>query len=419
MISLALFPFIGAEFLPEQDSGFFQTIIKMPVNTPLAVSDDFASRFIGEAGRILDKEREVIFSMTGKSPFGGGGMQEEGSHIIEMSVRLKEKNKRRSDKALVEILRRRFAQIPGPWKMDFRMGNAMNFGGAKKPLSVEIIGYDIVATDLLAERVKNILENTPGAVDVSVSRERGKLEYQLKTDRPKLAALGIPPSVVADTLNIAFGGRTATRYREGKNEYDVFVRLAPEDRRDIRDVLDLSVKTPDGRNFLVKDLVSAELAAGPLAIARKDQQRFLSVDANVLGRSLGDVAAAAEKEIRKIALPPGIYIEFAGSVKEQRDAFRDLLAAFLLAVLLTYMVMAAQFESFRDPFIIMFAVPFAIVGVLWGLFLTGQTLNVASFIGLVMLVGIVVNNAIVYVDYTIRLRAEKKLGVKDALTEAA
>lgn len=419
--TMALFPFIGTEFLPQQDSGFLQAKIKMPVTTPLAVSDKFASRFIEEAGRILGGEREVIFAQTGKSPFGGGGMSEEGSHIIQMSFRLKEKNKRRSDKVLAELLRRRFARIPGPQKVDFQTGDIMSqrLGGAGKPLSVEIIGHDIQTTDILAEKVKNIFENTPGVVDVSISRQKGKLEYQLKIDRLKLAALGIPPSVVADTLNIAFGGRTATQYREGKNEYDVFVRLSPDDRRDLRDVLDLSVKTADGRNFLLKDLVSAQLAAGPLAIDRKDQQRFLSVDANVFGRSMGDVAADTESRIRNIALPPGVYIEFAGSVKEQREAFRDLLMAFLLAALLTYMVMAAQFESFRDPFIIMFSVPFAIVGVLWGLFLTGQTLNVASFIGLVMLVGIVVNNAIVYIDYTTRLRAEKKLGVKEALMEAA
>ncbi|PKN01722.1 MAG: hypothetical protein CVU77_04235 [Elusimicrobia bacterium HGW-Elusimicrobia-1] len=421
VISLALLPFIGTEFLPSEDAGFLQAKVKMPVNTPLKDADAFAVRLIGESGRILGNEREVIFARTGSSPFGGGGMSQEGSHIIEMSFRLKEKNKRRTDKALADILRKRFSEIPGPWKIDFQTGDMMSqrMGGSGKPLSIEIVGYDIGVTDELAAKVKSILENTPGAVDVTISREKGKLEYQLKADRRKLSALGIAPALVADALNIAFGGRTATSYRAGKNEYDVFVRLAPEDRKDIRDVLDMPVKTPDGRSFLVRELVSADLAAGPLTIDRKDQQRFLTVDANISGRSLGDVAAAAESRIRQIALPPGVYVEFAGSVKEQREAFRDLLLAFLLAAMLTYMVMAAQFESFRDPFIIMFSVPFAIVGVLWGLFLTGQTLNVASFIGLIMLVGIVVNNAIVYIDYTIRLRRDSKMSVKEALVESA
>ncbi|OGS34251.1 MAG: hypothetical protein A2293_13790 [Elusimicrobia bacterium RIFOXYB2_FULL_49_7] len=421
VLSLGLLRFIGTEFFPQQDGGLVQASVKMPANSSLDANDALMQRLIRETQDIAGDERAIIFSQVGQSSMGGGGMRNESASLITLSVRLVDKeNRKRSDMEIANAMRERFKNIPGPWKIDFLAGDASSqrFGGSDKPLAIEILGYDLGITDTLAERIKSIIDTTPGAFDATISREKGKQEYQFLIDRKKLSALGIPPSVVADAVNIAFSGKTATKYREGKDEYDVFVQLRPEDRRDVTDVLSLPIKTPDGRMFLLSDLVVKKIAQGPMAIERKDQQRIVTVSANVFGRSLGDVASAVERQVRTIPLPPGISVGFAGTVKDQRESFRDLLLAFILGALLTYMVMAAQFESFRDPFIIMFSVPFAVVGVLWGLFLTGQTLNVASFIGMVMLVGIVVNNAIVFIDYTIHLR-HKNMPVKDALMEAA
>jgi len=420
LVSLGLFKFIGTEFFPQEDAGFIQAYVKAPVNTPLQETDLLAQKLTADAQQILGAQREVIIARSGQSPFGGGGFRQEGPNIIQFMVRLADKNKRKSDTELSAILRDDFKKIPGVWKVDFQTGEMTQqmSGGGGKPVSIEILGYDIDETNRVAEQLRKIMENTNGAVDVTVSREAGKMEYQLIIDRPKLAALGISPSLVANSLSIAFAGQTATIFREGKDEIDVFVRLRPEDRKELRDVLTLPVKLPDGRNFLMADLVQVKLAQSPLTIERKDQQRIVKVEANTYKRSLGEVASDIERQIKKMVIPSGVYIQMGGSVKDQRDAFRDLALIFMLGILLVYLVMAAQFESYRDPFVIMFSVPFAITGVLWGLFLTGQKLNVPSFIGLVMLVGVVVNNAIVYLDYVLMMR-QKGMDLRRALLEAA
>ena len=420
--SLALIPIIGTEFFPSEDVGSLTVQIDMPVGSNVETTD----ATIKKIEDVFDEkvpEKVLYLSRSGLSSgrFAGMSGQKETSATGFLWGMLTDKNKRkRGIKEVAERLREEIKKIPGISKFNVSSADPMQqrmMGGTAKPISIEILGLDFEQLDLVSEQVYKILKNTKGIRDVSVSREKSKPEYSIKIDRIKAASLGIPIQTIADTINISFAGKTATIYREAGHEYDIFVRLQTEDRKDIKDLEGIEVRSPSGAKIPLKNFVKIEKTLGPVDIERKDQTRIIKVEANTLGRSLGEISAELEDKISKIPLSGDISIQYGGSVKEQKEAFADLAIAFVLGILLTYMVMAAQFESFRDPFIIMFSVPFGVVGAIWALLLTGQTFNITSFIGLVMLVGIVVNNAIVFLDYTIQ---QKNQGVKiyNALIES-
>jgi HAE1 family hydrophobic/amphiphilic exporter-1 len=269
------------------------------------------------------------------------------------------------------------------------------------------------ATNALAAQIKQIAENTPGAVDVSISRVKGKPELWVEVDRDKASAMGLNVHNIADTIRASFYGREASQYRIGGDEYTIFVRLAEKDRSDVADLQRTSVRLPGGGLVQVGNIASVGLRRGPLEIERKDQSRIVNVEGNVSKRSLGEVVADIEAEIAKLDIPQGVEVVMAGQTEEQRESFFWLTLALGIGIILVYMVMASQFESLVDPFVIMFSVPFALTGVIWALFLGGHNLSIIVFIGLLMLVGIVVNNAIVLVDYTNILRA-RGLGLFEA-----
>ncbi|MBI5572942.1 MAG: efflux RND transporter permease subunit [Elusimicrobia bacterium] len=423
LISLLLIPIVGTEFFPEEDTGSIITQIDMPVGNNVETTNAAVSKIED----VFDKkvpEKVIYLTRSGKSSgkFGGMSGQKETSATGFLWGMLVDKNERkRGTKEIAEVMRKEIGKIPGISKFNVSSSDPMHqrmMGGSGKPITIEIMGLDFEQLDSVSEKVQKILENTKDVRDVSVSREKAMPEYSIKIDRLKAASLGIPIQVIADTTNNCFAGKISTVYREAGHEYDIFVRLQPEDRKDITDLEGIEVRSPSGGKIPLKNFVKIEKTLGAVAIERKDQTRLVKVEANTSGeRSIGKITADVKAKISKLPLTKDVTIEFGGSIKEQRKAFTDLLLAFSLGILLTYMVMAAQFESFRDPFIIMFSIPFGVVGVIWSLLITGQTLNITSFIGLIMLVGIVVNNAIVFIDYTIR---QKNRGVKiyDALLES-
>jgi HAE1 family hydrophobic/amphiphilic exporter-1 len=221
----------------------------------------------------------------------------------------------------------------------------------------------------------------------------------------KMALNGLNTSTVGNTLRNSYYGLTPTKYRELGDEYDIFVSLPPEKKNSITDIENLPIKTVLGTTVRLKDVGSVVQSYSPPTIKRKEQERVIGVLADVSGRSLGDVANDIKSFVNKLELPANTTIEYGGQIEQQGDTFTDLLFLLLLSVILVYMVMAAQFESFLDPFIIMFSIPFAFTGVFIGLFITGVSFSVIAFLGSIMLVGIVVKNAIVLVDYTNIIRA--------------
>ncbi|QAT16853.1 hypothetical protein BU251_03435 [Candidatus Velamenicoccus archaeovorus] len=419
--SLLLAPFVGNEFIPEEDSGDVRVTVELPIGTRVEESDKVAKRiediFVKEA-----PERRYLFVRSGQvAGIGRTSGQAAGSHVVSAGVKLVSKTERkRSVKEVGQVIRKQIAKIPGVLKVDITTGNPLGqliTGTGGKSIQVEIIGHSFEATDAVANQLKNIMEKVPGAVDVSISRELKRPELVIKVDREKIGVLGIDMETIADSVKTYIEGSVATKYREKGETYDIYVRLEESNRQKIEDVENLAIASPySGKQIRLGNIATISETVGPEEIERQNRERVVRVSCNTFNRSSGKVIEDIKKETDKMVLPAGIYINFGGEAEEQTKAFRDLALLLALGIILVYMVMAAQFESLLDPFIIMFAVPFTFTGVILGLLVTRSTLNVISFLGVVMLMGIVVNNAIVLISYINILRA-RGMSMEQAITQ--
>jgi multidrug efflux pump subunit AcrB len=289
--------------------------------------------------------------------------------------------------------------------------------GGGKPIQVEIVGHDLAATDHLAAQVRDIMARTPGAKEPSISRETGKPEIQVRVNRVLASQKGVSTQALAETLRDQVYGSTASQYRIEGDDWDIFLQLAERDRKSVDDIRQMPVPTVTGGFVPLAAVAEVREDVGPISIDRKDQERLVRVECSPYGRDMGSVAEDIEREVAKLPLPTGVTVTTAGMFKEFRDVLRDFVLLAILAILLVYMVMAAQYESLLHPLIIMFSLPFAATGVVWGLALMGMSLSLVSLIGILLLVGIVVKNAIVLLDYTNLLRA-RGLSVHDAVVQA-
>lgn len=420
VLALSLTRFIGTEFIPEEDSGDVRLTIYLPIGTRIEETAKVADRI----EEILDKEtmqKRYIFVRYGQISGGRGPSgQASGSHIITAGVKLAPKMERRqSVKEVGHVLRQRISQIPGIIRTDITTGNPLSqmiTGGGGKGVQVEIIGHSFEETDALALKIKGLMEKVPGAVDVSISREANRPQLKIVVDREKIGDLGLDMSTIATSVKTFIEGSIASRYREMGETYDIYVRLEDPYRTKVEDIENLSIVSPvTGKQIKLVNFAKVMEEFSPQEIERQNRERVVMVSCNTYKRSMGEVIKDVKAEIDKIILPQGIMINFGGDAEEQAKAFKDLALLLILGVFLVYMVMAAQFESLLDPFIIMFAIPFTFTGVILGLFLTRITFNIISFLGVVMLMGIVVNNAIVLISYINILRARGH-SVKDAIT---
>ncbi len=289
--------------------------------------------------------------------------------------------------------------------------------GGGKPLSIDILGDDMEVTDELAQKLKTKIDSIPGTVDISVSREKGAPELWVNVNRDKASSMGLNVSDVGETVRTSVYGREASKYRVAGDEYDIFVRLRKQDRSRPSDLKHLALRLPSGKMIRVENVADVSFERGPVVIERKDQVRIVRVEGDVHGRSLGEVMADARTIIDQIEIPAGVQIEMGGQSEDMNESFFWLKLALGIGVILVYMVMASQFESLLHPFVVIFSLPFAFVGVAWSLFLLGHSLNIIVFLGMLLLIGVVVNNAIVLVDYTNILRA-RGLSMHDAITQA-
>lgn len=406
-----LVPFIGNEFIPEEDTGDIRITVNLALGTRLEETDKVARRIED----ILEKEvpeASLIFARPGTTPSIGraAGAGTSGEHIIVAGAKLVSKTKRkRSVFEVGQVLRKRFSQIPGVLKIDVSTGNPMGrmiTGLGGKSIQLEVIGHSFEKTDQLAKEIKQIMESVPGTVDVSISRDINRPELRIAVDREKAAVLGLNMELIANSIKTFIEGSTATRYREKGQTYNVYVRLEEASRSKIEDIENLSLYSPvTGQQVRLTTFAKMKEEAAPVEIERQNRERVLRVECNVYKRSAGKVKEEIKRKLSQIVTPSDILINFGGEAEEQTKAFRDLTVLLLLGGILVYMVMAAQFESLLDPFIIMFAIPFIFSGVLVGFFLTGTTLSVVTFLGIIMLLGIVVNNAIVLISYINILRA--------------
>ncbi|GAB4234648.1 MAG: efflux RND transporter permease subunit [Acidobacteriota bacterium] len=412
---ILLVPFIGFELQPETDEGEIRIALELPEGTRLEVTDEVAR----EAERLAREHvPEIAGVLTEVGSPGGWRVANTNTANIRLSlVPLAER--RRTTMEIANALRPVYAEFAGVVSRTWASGG--NFilriaQGEGNRLTLDVRGYDLQNSFATAVELKRLLENTEGVTNVMIGRSRGRPESHIIIDREKAAKMGLSVAELADTIRTALGGTTAGFFREKGDEYEIQVRFQEQDRLAAPDVRAIPVQTPGGDVIPLGSLVRFERREGPTAITRRDQQRIVSVSADLTGaRDMGSVVSELQEKVQALSLPEDTAIIFSGEWEEQEEAFQMLQVGFLLAVVLVYLVMAAQFESFKYPFLIMFSIPLAGIGVILTLFVTETTFTMQAFIGVIMLVGIVVNNAIVLVDYVLQLRRIHGLPLIDSL----
>lgn len=414
--SLSLARLVGNEFMPAADEGEVRVSGEMEIGTRLGVMEEKFNTIAA----IVREEVPEIESMV--ESMGGSSFRGTGSHVGEMRISLVPQSERsRSSEEISADLRQKLTGIPGlitriragQGFFLLRMGTS---GGDQ--VQIEIRGYDLETSDVLAKQVTSITERVKGVTDARISREIGTPEEIIVIDRLKAADMKLTVSQIANTLQTFLTGTQASNYREAGDEFWIRVKVKDAEKMSMDDILDLTLTNSDGQPVMLRNVVSVQPRRGPVMIQRKDQERIVTVSANISGRDMGSIISDIREGLRTLPVPRGFIILFAGDYEEQQKAFRELFFGLILALMLVYMVMASLYESLRDPFVVMFSIPLAAIGVILMLFLTNTTFNVQSYIGCIMLGGIVVNNAILLVDYTNLLRRRDKMPMREAIEEA-
>jgi HAE1 family hydrophobic/amphiphilic exporter-1 len=426
VLAVLLYPMVGVELLPQADEGEVNVQAELAVGTRFERTEEALLRLEDMVRAAVPEAVTLITSGGGGGnnwQGGGGGGQTHRGQIRLMLVPRDQRERTTEDIAI--DLRRQLQGIPGlvaranPTGGNNQLQRLLSGGGNNNNqnsgrLALEIRGHDLDDARRLAQDARELLEQTPGIADVSVGREEGRPEIAVRVDRPKAAMLGMTVTSVANTIQTNVAGTTAAQYRERGNEYPVVVRLREADRRQIADVGDVLLSTPSGQVVPAKNVMAVSREAGPVQIQRKNMERITTVNAEI-EIPLSDAVDEVNARLSQLRVPPDFSVGFGSEVEEQARSFRQLQMVLILAVLLVYAVMASQYESLRDPFIIMFSVPVAAIGVVLSLMWTNTPFSMQAYIGIIMLAGIVVSNAILLVDYINTLRRRDKMPLREAV----
>ena len=412
-------PHIKSEYFPHSDQGRLTVSIELNAGTSQEVTGEFARNFYN---RVREEVPEIkICSYTygqADSDNAFASMQTNGSNVISMNINLGSMElRKRSASEIADIIRADIREYPEIHKGTVTEG--MGGMGGAATVDVEIFGYDFATTDRVAKDIQARMLADQSFAQVTLSRDQYTPEYQVDFDRVKLAANGLNTTTAAASVSAAMSGSVGSFYREDGEEYDIRVRYAPEFRTSVEDIENIIIYTPAGAGIKIKDLGKVVETEVPPTIERKNRQRMIKVSGVIEGgHAMSEGVQAAQAAIDEANIPSELTATVAGDYEDQQDMFVDLITLMVLIVILVYMVMASQFESFMSPFVIMFSVPFALVGVIFGLWLTNTALGVMAMIGLLILIGIVVKNGIVLIDYLILCR-ERGMDILDAAVTAA
>jgi len=425
--ALAVLPLVGTEFFPESDESQFLVQVRAPVGTRVEETERLIKR-MEDIIRASTKPEEIktIVATIGV-PNGRSGLfsRNTGPHTATLQVYLSDPDKRARDhKQIFDSIRPKLAgQFPGTtYGVQFGgiVSRVLN-SGSDAPIQVEQLGYDLRDARDLARQVARTIQEVPGVADPFISREENYPQYDIVVDREKAAMAGLSQRDIAQAALISLASNVSltpsifTDPRTG-NQYNVVVQLDEPYRSSSEDLSRLFVIGDGGRPVSLGSVAEIRQGVGPVMIERKYQQRLVKITAQPSGRDLGSIAQNLEDKLRALPLPPGFTFQLTGQIQQQREAFGSLKFTSLLAIILVYMVMASQFKSLLDPFIIMFSVPLGMIGVIWALFLTRTTLNVTSFMGIIMMVGIVVSNGVLLVEYMNELR-RRGLPLREAVMQ--
>jgi hydrophobe/amphiphile efflux-1 (HAE1) family protein len=425
--ALAILPLVGSEFFPQSDESQFLVQVRAPVGTRVEETERIVKR-MEDIIRSTAKPEEIktIVSSIGV-PGGRSGLfsRNTGPHTATLQVYLSDLDQRsRNDKQIFDAIRPRIGgQFPGTtYGVQFGgiVSRVLN-SGSDAPIQIEQLGYDLKSARDLGRQTARALQEVAGVSDPFISREENYPQYDIVVDREKAAMAGLSQRDIAQAAlislasNLSLNPSIFTDPRTG-NQYNVVVQLDEPYRSSSEDLSRLFVIGDGGRPVSLGSVAEVRQGVGPVMIERKYQQRLIKITAQPSGRDLGAIALDIEDKLRALPLPPGFTFQLAGQIQQQREAFTSLKFTSLLAIILVYMVMASQFRSLLDPFIIMFSVPLGMIGVIWSLFLTRTTLNVTSFMGIIMMVGIVVSNGVLLVEYMNELRRHG-LGIREAVIQ--
>jgi len=418
VLTVVGFTRIGTELVPKSDSGSVRVSFRLPEGIRVEETERVAKEMMAYAMEGIP-EAETVYVYGGSSGGGMSAMRGESSNTGSVGVELIPKGERaRSAFAIVAQLRQQFSQKPGFEALSVNVASPIMMGGSSKPIVIELYGDNINELLSYAERIQDRVKRIPGAVDVEITQKPNRPEVWIEADRERASLLGVTTSNIAEALRAYYYGIEFDEdYWEGDDNYEIWARLEPGQRHSWDTLNKLLVPSVTGEMVRLTNVAKAAETSGPPEVNRKNRQRYVTIELDTEGRSLGQVAGDIEKVLSEVELKPGMRTAVAGDVEDLRETFAQMAALILLGITLVYMVMAGQYEAFLDPFVIMFSVPFALTGVVFGLLITHIYLSLQALLGIIMLVGTVVNNAIVLVDYVNLLRA-RGLRMHDALLES-
>lgn len=402
---------LGGEFIPAEDIPIAMMRVELPVGTELGKTQEFVAGIVDRVKKLKD---DVMFVTTIVGPGDitqfeaarGVGISDVNQALVMIRLRHKE-DRPHSLEEIQDLIRGMTPDIEGATFNFMAVGMTEQSTGADQaPVAIRLFGKDLDVLKTLGLEMMELIENVDGLRDIQISMREGKPEVKIYPDQLKAAQVGLTKMQIGSAIETASLGRVATQYRSGGEEVDIRVRLSEADRDSIEEIKNLTVPTPHGTRVPLRQIADVVIGEGPISIDRERQARKITVTANTHGRSVGDIVADVKGRLRdfEAKLPSGYSVDYGGSYRDMIESFRDLLFALVIAVLLVYMVMAGQFESLSQPLVVMFTVPLGFIGVVVGLTVFGMNLSVPAFMGFIILSGIVVNNAIVMIDYINQLR---------------
>ena len=412
-------PKVKTEFFPKTDSGRLTVDIELPVGTGQNITRATAHEIYGKFREAIPEIERCSYRLgQADSDNAFASMQNNGTHVISFDINIgHKKDRERGQGEIAQICRNILAEYP-----EIRKGKVTEGGGGQgggSTVDIDIYGYDYVRTDRVAREIQAKMFEAGGCSQILLTRNEYTPEYQVDFDREKLAVNGLNVTTAASYLSSCMNGSTKSFYREDGDEYNIRVRYAPEYRQSIQDIENIMIYNQAGHGVRIKDLGTVVESQVPPTIERKNRERIITVSCMVAdGYALSDVVSTAENVIADTEIPSEFMVKIGGSYEKQQSTFKDLFMLLIMIIILVYVVMASQFESFLSPFVIMFSIPFAFVGVILGFIVTGTPMGVMALIGVLILMGIVVKNGIVLIDYTILLR-ERGNSVKTAVVTAA
>lgn len=420
VVVLGIGPNLKTEFFPTQDNARIGIKVQLPVGTRQEITREMALRIVEQFRKDYPEIKTISVSEgVADSDNTFAAIQDNGTHYMSFNISLTKKTERkRTLSEICDLMREDLRKYPEIRTFQVLESGASQGAGAQASVDVELYGYDLAETDRVANEIKQMMLGLEGCTEVTISRDEYTPEIQVEFDREKLAMNGMNVATAAMYLRNRVNGSVASYYREDGEEYDILVRYAKKFRESVEDIENVTLYSSTGKAIKVRDVGRVFETTTPPTIERKDRSRYIKISGSVgHGYALSQLIEETAAGIEKMELPAGITWDFGGTYEDQQDTFKDLITLMALMVILVFVIMASQFESLTYPFVIMFSLPFALVGVFLGFWLTGTAVGVMGMLGILMLVGIVVNNGIVLVDYT-RLCIDREVPIYEAVVMA-